>query len=548
MQNEKTQVHHFPMSTYFDRLDNMVFILNDKFDITYHNDAFSSRILDENESINDQQVGQVLKCSNSINGCGNSYLCKTCDIFLSVCEDTQTSLDKRTCKMILKEGQVIELEFLATTLKVGQESHTVFVMDNYKGPTYNREVFYQLFQNFKSGVAIYERVDNPYTDYTFTYFNNAAERIDNIDSQSVLSKKVTEVFPMVKDFGLFDIFEEVWESGRPMSYPITFYKDNRISGWRDNYVFKLPTGELVAVYEDVTEKKKAEERVLEARNWSNLILKTVDTSIFIVDCNSHLIEDVNDAGCKLLGLPREDIIGSNCKSHICFRDVDECPIKHKNFSLEATEGVLKKNGQEISILKTVTQGIFNEKQYFIASLVDISLQKEMERKLEKISMIDELTQVGNRRALFKELSNTIEYCRYNHKPLSVAILDIDNFKDYNDSYGHVKGDECLSKIAGIIRDELKRPCDKVYRYGGEEFVAVLSDTGTDGAYVVTEKLRKKIYDEQIQHGSTYVSVSIGVMTVNNANNNMINSIIQMADEQLYLAKEDGRNCVKTIFL
>ncbi|MFA5100524.1 MAG: PAS domain S-box protein [Candidatus Omnitrophota bacterium] len=115
-----------------------------------------------------------------------------------------------------------------------------------------------LFDNMSSGVAVYEAVDNG-ADFIIRDFNRAAERIEQIRKEDVLGRRVSEIFPAVKDFGIWDVFNRVWQTGTPEFFPVKLYKDQRISGWRENYVYRLPTNEIVAVYDDVTGRKQAEE-------------------------------------------------------------------------------------------------------------------------------------------------------------------------------------------------------------------------------------------------------------------------------------------------
>lgn len=121
------------------------------------------------------------------------------------------------------------------------------------------ESFYrQLFDQSVSGVAVYEAIDNG-QDFIFKDFNRAGEKIEGVSRDSLLGRRVTEVFPGVKDTALLAIFQQVWETGKPCLHPAFFYKDERIQGWREGRVFKLPTGEIVSMYEDLTKEKILEE-------------------------------------------------------------------------------------------------------------------------------------------------------------------------------------------------------------------------------------------------------------------------------------------------
>jgi len=114
-----------------------------------------------------------------------------------------------------------------------------------------------LFDNMKDGVSIYE-VRKEGEDFIFADFNKAAEKIENIHKDALIGKSVLEVFPAVKEFGLFDVFKRVWKTGEPEKHPVAMYKDERVTGWRENFVCKLPSGEIVAVYSDETDRKQAE--------------------------------------------------------------------------------------------------------------------------------------------------------------------------------------------------------------------------------------------------------------------------------------------------
>jgi len=120
------------------------------------------------------------------------------------------------------------------------------------------ESFYrQLFDHSSSGVAVYEAVDNG-QDFIFKDFNKAGEEIDNIKRGTLLGRRVLDVFPGIEEFGLLDVFRQVWQTGVPALHPVSCYKDGMLQGWRENRVYKLPSGEIVAVYDDITKQKQLE--------------------------------------------------------------------------------------------------------------------------------------------------------------------------------------------------------------------------------------------------------------------------------------------------
>jgi len=117
----------------------------------------------------------------------------------------------------------------------------------------------EMFEHLNSGVAMYQASPDG-REFTITAFNHAAERIEKIGSAEVIGRNVTEVFPGVSKMGLLEALRRVWQSGAAEKCPVSFYQDGRISGWRENYVMKLRCGEIVAIYDDVTERKQEEER------------------------------------------------------------------------------------------------------------------------------------------------------------------------------------------------------------------------------------------------------------------------------------------------
>ena len=166
-------------------------------------------------------------------------------------------------------------------------------------------------------------------------------------------------------------------------------------------------------------------------------------------------------------------------------------------------------------------------------------------KLGQISMIDSLTSIENRRAFDIEYNRAWRISLREDMPLALIMIDIDNFKLLNDTYGHLSGDQTLIRIAEVIKGVIKRPRDLAARYGGEEFVVMLMNTTAEGAAVVAEKIRKGIEELGIvnERIENVITVSLGVASVVPDNEMVPNELIDAADRALYKAKEDGRNKV-----
>lgn len=167
------------------------------------------------------------------------------------------------------------------------------------------------------------------------------------------------------------------------------------------------------------------------------------------------------------------------------------------------------------------------------------------QQLELLSNLDGLTGIANRRKMDEYLQHAWNLSHRNTQPLSLIFIDIDFFKNYNDTYGHPAGDECLKKIATTISGSLKRSTDFAARYGGEEFIVILNNTGQAGAAEIAECIRKDIERLRLPHASSpvaeVVTVSMGTSTLVSFADIALQGFVQSADEALYAAKQSGKN-------
>jgi len=168
------------------------------------------------------------------------------------------------------------------------------------------ERFRNIFDNMGSCAAVYEAV-NDGEDFIIRDFNKTAEKKEKVTKEKIVGKSVLKMFPGVKEFGLFDVFRKVWKTGKPAYHPVTLYVDNRISGWKENYVYKLPSGEIIAIYDDVTERKKVEKELEDSYDRLKSILEGAAEGILIADIKTKKIKYSNPAICRMLGYTTEEL-------------------------------------------------------------------------------------------------------------------------------------------------------------------------------------------------------------------------------------------------
>lgn len=172
---------------------------------------------------------------------------------------------------------------------------------------------------------------------------------------------------------------------------------------------------------------------------------------------------------------------------------------------------------------------------------------ETNLELLRLVNVDSLTGLANRRHFDESLHLEWKRAMRNRSPLAVLMVDIDCFKSYNDTYGHISGDEALRKVAEIIQKNVMRPADQASRYGGEEFVVILPETHPDGARQLAEAIRRNVEELRIPHAgstvSSYLTLSIGVAGAVPEDGEDPISLVKKADAALYQAKQSGRNRV-----
>lgn len=157
----------------------------------------------------------------------------------------------------------------------------------------NREIRYrELFQHLKSGVAIYNAVDNR-KDFVFVDINKAAEKFDSVKKENVIGKRVTQIFKDVKIIGLFEIFQKVWKTGKTICFPVLIYKNFRIFACRENTVYKLPTGEIVVIYDERTEEVRNEKSKHAIHNISKAVNSSISLEQLYLKIHQELNQTVN---------------------------------------------------------------------------------------------------------------------------------------------------------------------------------------------------------------------------------------------------------------
>jgi len=298
--------------------------------------------------------------------------------------------------------------------------------------------------------------------------------------------------------------------------------------------------------------KQLETLLTDIQRYSQTVNKYVITSTSDLLGN---ITSVSDAFCQISGYPENELIGQN---HNLLRHPDMPDALYEDLWKTIQAGKvwqgevknLKKNGESywvdvnIEPLKTPMKTPKGEIIGYIAVRQDITAKKI----IEQLTITDELTGAYNRRYYNQILAPEIDRAKRDGKFLAFLMIDADNFKKYNDTYGHQAGDDVLKAITSTLQHTFQRAGDYVFRIGGEEFVALYGVKTHEDTLLVAEKARQAMFDLNIEHSGNEpyhrVTLSMGLMTLDPNEQYIIEEIYKYADDALYQAKQNGRNCVK----
>jgi diguanylate cyclase (GGDEF)-like protein/PAS domain S-box-containing protein len=357
-----------------------------------------------------------------------------------------------------------------------------------------------------------------------------------------------------------DFFPDLGSKGKWLRFTATILKDSK--------------GKLVGAIEtleDVTDRKLAEEALRESEQRLKAILEGSPIPTFVIDTD-HRIIHWNRALEEMSGIIAEEVIETDqhwrafyderrpCMADLLVdRHLDEIPLwyegKYTKSKLiedayEATDffPYLGNNGKWLRFTAAAlkdSHGFFIGAVETLEDITDRKLAEEALRNSEmryrRLSITDALTKLYNSRRFYNQLRSEIDRAnRYSH-PLSLLLLDIDNFKDYNDTYGHLEGDTVLIRLGEVIRRCLRKT-DSAYRFGGEEFTAILPETHGDDATTLAERIRAEFENEVFRPNRSekpHKTVSVGIAEYKSGED--LKTLLKRVDANMYVSKRAGKN-------
>jgi len=303
-------------------------------------------------------------------------------------------------------------------------------------------------------------------------------------------------------------------------------------------------------FNDISASKMIPDYLRESEEKFRNIVESARDAIISIDEDWEILM-ANPAVEEILGYDTGELIGMDIRLLLPPRYAGNWDlIRSYTAPKEATEeetryvelSALHKSGREISVHVSISETLAHGKKMFNAILRDISGRKAYEEELRLLSITDSLTGLFNRRHFFSLAQKDLERALRNKVPFSILMIDIDNFKMYNDTYGHHGGDSLLKEIAGLLGKTF-RLMDTCFRFGGEEFLVLLPETDDAGAVMAAERFRGRLAGKKFflapMGPPVSVTASIGVTAYRDGWT--IDDVVRHADLGMYAAKHEGRN-------
>jgi len=408
--------------------------------------------------------------------------------------------------------------------------------------------YQRLFREMLDGFALHEIIcdeqGNP-VDYRFLAVNPAFERMTGLKAEQIVGRTVLEILPGTERRWI-EIYGRVALTGEPAFF------ENYAEALDKYFVvsaFQPASHQFACFFVDITDRKRAEEKLL----LTQAVMDRAPDSIIWVDDQGNLIY-VNEATCASLGYTREELL------NMTLFDIDPDWVREGyddevkklkrlgSMTFEARHRT--KDGRIFPVEVTDNHLEYKGRFVSVAFDRDITDRKRAEEKLRKseqryreLSIVDDLTRLYNSRQFYIQLKVETDRANRYKQPLTLLFLDLDDFKVFNDTYGHIKGDTVLRQTGQIITRCL-RETDFAYRYGGEEFTVILPMTTKEDGAAIAERIRSEIKEENfspLPDRTLHLTASIGLAQYQLKEK--VKAYVQRADRLMYRGKQEGKDRV-----
>jgi diguanylate cyclase (GGDEF)-like protein/PAS domain S-box-containing protein len=303
-----------------------------------------------------------------------------------------------------------------------------------------------------------------------------------------------------------------------------------------------PVEGIASLIASAFDNLRALERVQESNDYMQAILESAkNLAVLSTDTLGYVM--TSSVGSEtIFRLSQRQIIGKDILTLFTdprFRGELAAYIANSEIATIERSKLAQRGADEISYVDVSLQRVHGSDkrlQGFLCIVQDVTENVFLERRLESLSITDELTGLYNRRHFFATITDEMERCHRFQRSLSLCFFDLDRFKQFNDTHGHLKGDQALKETAELVLGLVRSKVDTCYRYGGDEFTIIMPETVIDNARSVAERIRERLS----RHFQNEISASIGVAS--SVDNEEAEGLVERADRAMYDAKSLGGNC------
>ncbi len=406
----------------------------------------------------------------------------------------------------------------------------------------------------KLNVAIFIFDVDENENFIFQELNPTHEELTGFKTEEIKGKKPKDFLPPEIANEIEKNYTKCVESKRVIEYEEKLFLTREETWWLTRLIPLINEEDrvyrVIGASININNYKEAIEELDIKNNLAESVFKITPIPIFSKDKDLRF-NNCNEAFENLFDIKKEALL--KIENNSIFGDKIKDIVNEKEKELKINKNPLTfevemdERNLIFKIMPIITEDVFNG---YVCSIIDISEQKKYQKLLETLAIKDELTGLYNRRGLSDFIEREWKNAIRQKQPISILMIDVDNFKKYNDSYGHQQGDKCLKSISEVMIKNVYRPADIVSRIGGEEFLIILPNTNFQGALKVAERIRQEVFKLKIPHKhSDYgvITISIGISTSVPGKFEKYEELIDDADKNLYIAKSKGKNRIEGFY-
>lgn len=403
----------------------------------------------------------------------------------------------------------------------------------------SEDKFRNIVENAPLGIHLY-RLE---TDDRLVFIgaNPVADAILKIHNADFVGQSIEEAFPAIAHTEIPAIYRHLARDGGIRHWEHVRYRHSALSGDFEVTAFQTAPGMVAIAFTDITERRRTAKR----QRLAAAVFEVAREAIVVTNAKGHIVA-ANPAAMSLSGYAETELLGRSVRrfqfirpTKTYYRTLQQSVARDGGWQGEVW--IRRRNGQAL-LLVTVSavRDAANLLSHYVIVATDITRQKETERRIEHLAYYDALTDLPNRALLSQRAELALGLAARRDEEAAVMFLDLDRFKDINDSLGHAEGDELLVQVARRLQ-RLIRETDTVCRLGGDEFVLLLPNTGQPGAAYLARKLLASFRQPYTVGGHhLQITTSVGIALYPH-DGTTFTELLKNADAALYQAKQEGRN-------